>query len=356
MLEALETLAKDKGLPLDKLALMVEDSIVKAYRSQGKNAEVHFDLEQGEIEAHIVYMVTETEELIDHHTQISLEEAKEINTDYEVGDMIKRQVYVKDFGRIAAQTVKGVVLSKIKDAEKEQVLNEFSGKEHTIVDGVIHRTQRGTVFVNVGKTETILLQNEQSDLDQYTAGRRYKFVVLNVRSQTKGGPQVYVSRASSELVRRLFEREVPELVDGEVTIVEVAREAGARTKISVHTEHPDIDPVGACVGQKGIRVENIVSELSGEMIDVIEWNENPAILISNALNPARVLMVEIYEEERMATVVVPMDQLSLAIGKEGQNVRLAAKLTGWKIDIKDEEQYKEYLREIGEYEEVYGEE
>lgn len=354
MILALEQLVNERGLSMETLGTVVEEAVLKAYKNnygQNKNAEVKFDLETGEISVYSVLVVAE--EVIDTDTQISLEDAHKINRSYVEGDVIKSKVSLSSFGRVAASTAKQIIQTKLLEAEKNMILAEFSERQNELVTGVIHRVQKGIVYVSIGRTEAVMLQQEQNPIEDYLPGRRFNFAICEIKVGKKG-PTVYLSRTSANLIRLLFDREVPEIESGEVVIKAVSREAGSRTKISVYSENPDIDPVGACVGPKGIRVENVVNELHGEKIDVIEWNENPAILISNALSPAKVLRVEIYEDENAALVVVPEDQLSLAIGKEGQNVRLAARLTGWKIDIKDEEQYKEYLREIGEYDEVYG--
>lgn len=354
LLLALEQLEKEKGLSLDMLFDVIEDAMVKAYKNNfgaTHNVEVELNRETGEISVYSVRIVVE--EVIDDATQISLEEAKEVNPDFEPGDVLKEKVTPKDFGRIAAQSAKQVVVQKIREAERGVIYEEFSSRESEIVNGVIHRVSKGIVYITLGRTEAIMPTNEQIPDESYIQGERIKSVITEVKNSTKG-PQIYVSRTHPGLVKRLFELEVPEIYDGEVEIKNISREPGSRTKIAVYAQNPDLDPVGACVGPKGQRVQSIVDELQGEKIDIIEWNENPAILISNALSPSKVMRVEVDADDNSALVVVPDYQLSLAIGKEGQNARLAAKLTGWKIDIKSETQYIEYLKEIGEYEEVYG--
>ncbi len=354
LLLALEQLEKEKGLELEMLFDVIEDAVVKAYKNNfgaTHNVEVELNRQTGEINVYSVRIVAD--EVLDDITQISVEEAQKIDADYVSGDIVKEKVTPRDFGRIAAQSAKQVVVQKIREAERNVIFDEFASRESEIVNGVIHRISKGTIFINLGRTEAILSLNEQVPNEIYNQGERIKTYITEVKNATKG-PQIFVSRTHPGLVKRLFELEVPEIYDGEVEIKSISREPGSRTKIAVYANNEDLDPVGACVGQKGHRVQAIVEELQGEKIDIIEWNENPAILISNALSPSKVMRVEVDEEENSALVVVPDYQLSLAIGKEGQNARLAAKLTGWKIDIKSETQYKEYLKEIGEYEEVYG--
>jgi N utilization substance protein A len=356
LLLALEQLEKEKGLELDMLFDVIEDAVIKAYKNNfgaTHNVEVELNRETGEFNVYSVRLVVE--EVLDDITQISVEDAKKIDSDYESGDVVKEKVIPKDFGRIAAQSAKQVVVQKIREAERSVIFEEFSSRESEIVNGVIHRISKGTIYINLGRTEAILPLNEQIPNETYIQGERLKTYITEVRNSTKG-PQIYVSRTHPGLVKRLFEIEVPEIYDGEVEIKSISREPGSRTKIAVYANNQDLDPVGACVGQKGHRVQSIVDELQGEKIDIIEWHENPAILISNALSPSKVMRVEVDEDDNSALVVVPDYQLSLAIGKEGQNARLAAKLTGWKIDIKSETQYKNYLMEIGEYDDVYGDE
>jgi N utilization substance protein A len=356
LLLALEQLEKEKGLSLEMLFDVIEDAVVKAYKNNfgaNHNVEVQLNRETGDINVYSVRVVAD--EVLDEDTQISTEEAKKIDPEFENGDIVKEKVTPKDFGRIAAQSAKQVVVQKIREAERGVIYDEYSSRESEIVNGVIHRVSKGIVYISLGRTEALMNPNEQIPNEEYIQGARIKTVITEVKNSTKG-PQIFVSRTHPALVKRLFELEVPEIYDGEVEIKSISREPGSRTKIAVYSPNPDLDPVGACVGQKGHRVQNIVEELQGEKIDVIEWNENPAILISNALSPSKVMRVEVDEDDNSALVVVPDYQLSLAIGKEGQNARLAAKLTGWKIDIKNETQYKAYLREIGEYEDVYGDE
>jgi N utilization substance protein A len=289
------------------------------------------------------------EEIEDELTQLSLEEAKEIDYRYEVGDVVEYQVTPRDFGRIAAQTAKQVVVQRIREAERGMIFDDYITRQGEIVTGTVQRIAGETMFINVGRTEGILSANEQVAGETYKINDRLKVFIMDVKKTTKG-PQVFLSRSHPGLVKRLFELEVPEIEDGVVEIKSIAREAGSRTKIAVYTEDENVDPVGACVGTRGSRVQNIVDELYGEKIDIITWSEDPEVLISNVLSPAKVEKVIIgEEEEKTATVIVPDYQLSLAIGKEGQNVRLAAKLSGWKIDIKSHTQYFGNDPEIVEY-------
>jgi len=356
LLLALEQLEKEKGLELSMLFDVIEDAVVKAYKNNftaAHDVEVELNRETGEINVYSVRIVAD--EVYDDITQISLEDAKKIDAEYESGDVVKEKVTPKDFGRIAAQSAKQVVVQKIREAERSVIFEEFSSRESEIVNGVIHRISKGTIYINLGRTEAILNLNEQIPNETYVQGERIKSYITEVKNSTKG-PQIFVSRTHPGLVKRLFELEVPEIYDGEVEIKSISREPGSRTKIAVFANNQDLDPVGACVGQKGHRVQSIVDELQGEKIDIIEWHENPAILISNALSPSKVMRVEVDEDDNSALVVVPDYQLSLAIGKEGQNARLAAKLTGWKIDIKSETQFTAYQEQSGELEETYNDE
>ncbi|HCU08263.1 MAG TPA: transcription termination/antitermination protein NusA, partial [Clostridiales bacterium] len=274
----------------------------------------------------------------DPFIEVSVEEAKEIDPTYEIGDIIEYQVTPMDFGRIAAQTAKQVVVQRIRETERGMIYDDYINRQTEVVTGVIQRISNEKVFINMGRAEGILNVNEQIPGEKYRVNQRLKVYVMDVKKTTKG-PQVFLSRTHPGLVKRLFELEVPEIQDGIVEIKSISREAGSRTKIAVCTYDENVDPVGACVGTRGNRVQAVVEELSGEKIDIITWSEEPGKLISSALSPAKVEMVLIDEDEKAATVVVPDFQLSLAIGKEGQNVRLAAKLCGWKIDIKSHSQY-----------------
>lgn len=339
LIDAIRQIEKDKGIDQSILLEAIEAALITAYKKyfgSSQNVRVSIDKETGKV---VVYsQITIVEEAADPQFEINLEEARKINNDYEVGDIYEMQVTPKDFGRIAAQTAKQVVVQRIREAERNVVYSEFVNRESEIVTGIIQRFSRGIVFVNLGKIEALLMQNEQIQTEEYNQGDRIKTYITEVKKTTKG-PQVLVSRTHPGLVKRLFELEVPEIHDGVVEIKGISREAGSRTKIAVYSTDENVDSVGACVGQRGVRVQNIVEELNGEKIDIIKWDEDPREFIANALSPSKVTQVIVDEDAKSATVVVPDYQLSLAIGKEGQNARLAAKLTGWKIDIKSESQF-----------------
>lgn len=284
------------------------------------------------------------EEVEDDRLHISLEAAHAINPAYEIGDVVEEEVTPRDFGRIAAQTAKQVVTQRVREAERGIVFEEFVDRADDIVNGIVERLDARNLYVGLGKVEAVLPQTEQMPNESYQPHDRIKVYITKVERTTRG-PQVFVSRTHPGLLRRLFETEVPEIYDGIVEIKSIAREAGDRSKISVMAHREDIDPVGSCVGSKGARVQTIVNELSGEKIDIVEWSEEPVVFVANALSPSKVLDVQVNEDEKSTTVVVPDYQLSLAIGKRGQNARLAAKLTGWKIDIKSETD----ARELGIY-------
>ena len=336
---AMDALEKEREISKDLLIEAIESALVSAYKKNygtSQNVRVNIDREQGDID---VFMRKDVvEEATDPFAEVSLEEARAIDPEYELGDVIEYRVTPKDFGRIAAQTAKQVVVQRIREAERGMVYEDYINRQSEIVTGVIHRISNETVFVNIGRTEGILPINEQVRGERYIVNSRIKVYIMDVKKTTKG-PQVYLSRSHPGLVKRLFELEVPEIQDGVVEIKSIAREAGSRTKIAVYTEDENVDPVGACVGSRGIRVQAVVDELFDEKIDIINWSDNPEQMISSALSPAKVEKVFIHEDEKSATVIVPDYQLSLAIGKEGQNVRLAAKLSGWKIDIKSHTQY-----------------
>lgn len=338
-IEAIEALEKEKDISKDILIEAIESALVSAYKKNygtSQNVRVNIDREEGDID---VFMRKDVvEEVEDDMVEISLEEALEIDPRYEAGDVVEYQVTPRDFGRIAAQTAKQVVVQRIREAERGMIFDDYITRQGEIITGTVQRISNETIFVNMGKAEGILAATERVPGESYNINERIKVYIMDVKKTTKG-PQVFLSRSHPGLVKRLFELEVPEIEDGIVEIKSIAREAGSRTKIAVYTEEENIDPVGACVGTRGSRVQNIVDELFGEKIDIITWSEDPQVLISNVLSPAKVEKVIIDEEEKAATVIVPDYQLSLAIGKEGQNVRLAAKLCGWKIDIKSHTQY-----------------
>ncbi len=333
---AMDALEKEREISKDLLIEAIESALVSAYKKNYGTSQNVRVREQGDID---VFMRKDVvEEATDPFVEVALEEARSIDPEYELGDVIEYRVTPKDFGRIAAQTAKQVVVQRIREAERGMVYEDYINRQSEIVTGVIHRISNETVFVNIGRTEGILPVNEQVRGERYIVNSRIKVYIMDVKKTTKG-PQVYLSRSHPGLVKRLFELEVPEIQDGVVEIKSIAREAGSRTKIAVYTEDENVDPVGACVGARGIRVQAVVDELFDEKIDIINWSGNPEEMISSALSPAKVEKVFIHEDEKSATVVVPDYQLSLAIGKEGQNVRLAAKLCGWKIDIKSHTQY-----------------
>lgn len=348
-LEALKELEKEKGISVDILLEAIEAALLSAYkRNFGslQNARVNIDRETGDFKVYTQRTVTENVE--DPRQEITLEDAQQIDPNYDQGDIVETEVTPRNFGRIAAQTAKQVVVQRIREAERNIIFEEFANREGDIVTGIVQRMEQKNVFVELGKTEAILAPSEQMPGEEYRHGERLKTYIIEVRKTTKG-PQILVSRTHPGLLKRLFELEVPELHEGIVELKGIAREAGARSKIAVYSKDENIDPVGSCVGPKGMRVQNIVNELNGEKIDIIKWNPDPSKFVASSLSPAKVVAVEIWEEEKIARVIVPDYQLSLAIGKEGQNARLAAKLTGWKIDIKSETQMREiYPDEYGE--------
>lgn len=337
-IEALEQIGKEKGITTDILLEAIEAALISAYKKNygtSQNVRVNIDRDTGEVKVFTLKNVVENVE--NDLLEISPEEAKKYNPSCRINDIVEIEVTPKKFGRIAAQTAKQVVVQRIREAERDVIYEEFSGRESDIVTGMIQRIDKKIVYIDLGKIEAILMPAEQTIGEEYTQGKRIKTYILEVRKTTKG-PQIYVSRTHPGLVKRLFELEVPEIHDGVVEIKAIARESGSRTKIAVHSRDENVDPVGSCVGPKGIRVQAVVEELSGEKIDIIKWSKDNEQYIANSLSPAKVLLVNINETEKIANVVVDDHQLSLAIGKEGQNARLAAKLTGWKIDIKSTSQ------------------
>lgn len=338
---ALKEIVKEKGISEDLIFTTLEDALVAAYKknyantgSNAQNVRVSMNRETGEI--HVYSQKDVVEDVYDEVTEISLEEAKAIDSRYQLDDVVEIEVTPRNFGRVAAQLAKQVVIQRIKEAERNIIYNEFIEKEFDIITGTVIRKDKGNVFVDLGRIEAILGPNEQMN-ENYNFNEKLKLYIVEVKNTSKGA-QVLVSRTHPGLVKRLFELEVPEIFEGVVEIKSISREAGSRTKIAVHSNDESVDPMGACVGPKGSRVQNIVNELKNEKIDIIKWSKLPEEYIANALSPAKVLDVEIDEEQKSAKVVVEDNQLSLAIGKEGQNVRLAAKLTGWKIDIKSKSQ------------------
>ena len=335
---ALDALSKERRINKDVLFGAIEAALISAYKKNfGKNANVRatIDADKGSVEVLSRKTVVETVE--DPQCEMSLEEARAIQPQYELGDLVEVQVTPKNFGRIAAQTAKQVVVQHLREAERGVIYDEYSQKENEILTAIVQRVENKQVFVELGRTEGLLEPSQQMPTEELNINDRIKVYVLEV-SRAGRGPQVIVSRTHPGLVKRLFELEVPEIVSGVVQIKSIAREAGFRTKMAVFSTDPLIDAVGSCVGPRGMRVESVVEELKTEKIDIVKWSQNPAEYIANALNPARVISVFVSEAEKSAAVVVPDNQLSLAIGKEGQNARLAAKLTGWKIDIKSQSQ------------------
>lgn len=338
MLSALDALEQEKGVKKEVVIEALEAALTSAYKrnyNQAQNVEVTFDPKKGDIKVYAVKEVTE--EVFDSRLEVSLKDALEINKAYEIGDDIRFEVTPRDFGRIAAQTAKQVIMQRVREAERGIIYDEYSKYENEIMQGIVERRDNKFVYVSLGKIEAVLGKADQMPNERYEAHDRVKVFVTKVENATKG-PQVFVSRTAPGMVKRLFEQEVPEIFDGTVEIVGIAREAGDRTKIAVRSTNPDVDAVGTTVGPRGARVQAVVNELAGENMDVVQWEEDASDYIANALNPAQVIAVQFNDEdnERSATVIVPDYQLSLAIGKKGQNARLAAKLTGFKIDIKPE--------------------
>ena len=341
MLEALNILEQEKNISKETLLEAIENSLITACKNHfGKSENVKVNIDPETCEYHVFQEKKVVEKVEDPVEEISLVNAKMIDSKYELDDIVNVEVKSKEFGRIATQNAKNVILQKIREEERKVLFDEYYSKEKDIVTGIVQRYVGKNVSINLGKVDAILTENEQVKGEVFQPTERIKVYILEVKSTSKG-PRVLVSRTHPELVKRLFESEVAEVKDGTVEIKAIAREAGSRTKIAVWSNDPDVDPVGACVGMNGARVNAIVNELRGEKIDIITWNENPAMLIENALSPAKVISVIADAEEKAAKVVVPDYQLSLAIGKEGQNARLAARLTGFKIDIKSETQARE---------------
>ena len=337
-LEAVHALGKERGLEAEVLFAAIEAALSSAYLKDFKTAEqVRVALDRMTGKYHVYATKTVVEEVEDDARQISLADARAINPNYEVDDKIELEVTPATFGRIAAQTAKQVVVQHIREAERGIVYEEFSNRDGDIVTGRVQRVEAKNVFIDLGKTEAVLTATEQIPGEEYHHGDRIKAYIIEVCKTVKG-PRVLVSRTHPGLLKRLFELEVPEIQEGVVEIKSVAREPGMRSKIAVYSKDENVDPVGSSVGHKGMRVQAIVDELRNEKIDIVKWNPEPAKFIANALSPAKVISVAINEEAKESRVVVPGYQLALASGKEGQNVRLAAKLTGWKIDIKNEEQ------------------
>ncbi len=341
---ALEELEKEKGIKKEYLLESIETALVTAYKRNFdalENVKVVMDPKTG---ATHVYSIKEVmEKANDEDTEISVKEAQKINPDLGEGDTVEIEIVPRDFGRIAAQTAKQVIIQKLREAERDIIYNEFNDRKGEIVSGLIQKADHNIVVMDLGKLEGVMPPKEQMPTEHYKVNKKIKGYVMDVERGAKGAPQVIVSRSHPDFVRKLLEFEIPEIYEGVIEIKSVSRDPGYRSKVAVYSPDENIDPVGSCVGQKGVRIQNVINELNGEKIDVIEWNEDPSIYIASALLPAQILAVDVKEEEKFAQVIVPDDQLSLAIGKSGQNARLAARLTNWKIDIKSETQFREML-------------
>lgn len=342
-IRALDEIEKDKGINKEVILELIEKALVKSYEKNfedNSNVEIKINETTGDVNVYALKEVVD--EVTDPNTEIHIDEALKSKKKSKVGNIMKIKVVPKDFGRVAAQTARNIVIQQIKDAERETIYNEYIDREREVITGDVQRIDYNNIYINLGKTEGFIPPSEQVPNEVIKPGDRVKLFVNEVKSTTKG-PQIILSRSSANLIKRLFELEVPEIAEGQVEIVSLAREAGFRTKIAVHAEDETIDPVGACVGLKGMRVNTIVDEINGEKIDIIVWDKDMAVFISNALSPAEVIEVVVDEDSKTALAIVSDNQLSLAIGKEGQNVRLAAKLTNWKIDIKGESKRDEAI-------------
>ena len=344
LLKAMDELEKEKGIKKDYLLESLEASLITAYKKNydsADNVKIEINKEDGQIN---VYSVKKVVEVVENpNLEISLEQAHKISRTLQIGDEVNVEIIPKNFGRIAAQTAKQVVIQKIREAEREVVFSEYNNRKGEILSGIIQKVDSSIVVMDLGKIEGIMPAKEQVKTEKYRVNDKIKVYVVDVTKGPKGNPQAIVSRSHPDFVRKLFEFEIPEIYEGLIEIKNVSRDAGSRSKVAVYSSNPNIDPVGSCVGQKGVRIQNIISELRDEKIDVIEWSDDPATYISSALLPAKVLAVDVKPENKSAQVIVTDDQLSLAIGKAGQNARLAAKLTNWKIDIKSESQFREIL-------------
>ncbi|MBW2056030.1 MAG: transcription termination/antitermination protein NusA [Deltaproteobacteria bacterium] len=344
----IEQVGRDKGIDKEIIIEALESAVLTASRRKfgaQKDIEAHYNVESGEVELFQFMNVVETVE--DPETEISLEEARKLDEGAEIGDSLGVKLDTSNFGRIAAQTAKQVIIQRVRDAERENIYNEFKDRKGELITGTVQRIERGNLYVNIGRAEAVLYSREQVPGESYRQGERIRAYVLDVQ-RTARGPMIFLSRTHPGLLVKLFEMEVPEISEGIIRIVSAAREPRERAKIAVYSRDSDVDPVGACVGMRGSRVQSVVQELRGERIDIVPYAEDPAKYVCNALSPAKVSTVYIDEENRYMEVIVPDDQLSLAIGKKGQNVRLASKLTGWKIDIKSESKMERMSEEARE--------
>lgn len=335
-MDALATIEKEKGIDKEIILEAIEQALITGYKrnfNSAQNVRVDVDRESGMIRVFARKEVVE--EVFDTRLEISLEESKSMNPLYDVDDVVEIEVTPRDFGRIAAQTAKQVVTQRVREAERGIIYADFIDREEDIMTGIVQRQDHRFIYVDLGRVEALMPIGEQMPNESYKHNDRIKAFITKVEKTTKG-PQIMISRSHPGLLKRLFELEVPEIYDGTVEVKSVSREAGERSKIAVYAEDPEVDPVGSCVGQRGQRVQTIVNELKGEKIDIVKWSEDPKVYVANALSPSKVLQVKVNVEGKMTQVVVPDYQLSLAIGKRGQNARLAAKLTGWKIDIKSQ--------------------
>ena len=347
MFTALDELEKENGINKEELMKSIEQALVLAYNKNYGTEEGNVDivLDKTDGQMHIYQKREVVKKVEDEQKEIKLTDARKIKSDYEIGDIVQIEVMPKSFGRIAAQTAKQVITQKIREMSRDVIFNEFEQKKGEIVTGLIQKADKNSVVLDLGKVEAIMPLKEQVPTESYNVNDKIKTCIVSVEKGFKGSTQIVVSRANVLFVKNLFKIEIPEIYEGLIEIKSISREAGSRSKVAVYSANPNIDPVGSCVGQKGIRIQNIINELRGEKIDVIEWNEDPAKFIAAALLPAEVLAIDTKEDEKFAEVIVADDQLSLAIGKAGQNVKLAARLTGWKIDIKSESQFRKIIEE-----------
>jgi len=341
--KVLDEIEKEKGISKNILIEAIESAIASAYKknyaSNINDVKIDISKESGAIK--IFTSKTIVQNVSDPLNEISIDDLSiSDKKNYNIDDTILIETMPKEFGRIAAQTAKQVIVQKIREAERNVIYEKYIDKERDIVTGVVQRIERGNVIIDLGRTEALLLPNEQMKNEEYFKGKRIKIYILEVRKTSKG-PKIFASRSHPELLKRLFELEVPEIHEGLVEIKNIARESGKRSKVAVYSKDERVDPIGACIGDRGSRIKSIMMELKDEKIDVIKWSDDEKILVANSLNPAKVILVNLFENEKTATVIVPDQQLSLAIGKAGQNARLAAKLTGWKVDIKSESEHKE---------------
>ena len=354
-LQTLKELAYEKGIDEEQLFETIKDALTSAYRrnfnltQNDRNVRIVLSRETGAF--HVLAIKDVVEEVTNDITEISLTQARAINPDYVIGDVVEIEMTPANFGRIAAQTAKQVVMQRLREAERGIVYDEYMNRKADIVTGIVQRVEGRNVFVDIGRAEALLMATEQMPTEEYNYGDTLRAYIIEVK-RTARGPQILLSRTHPELLKKLFELQVPEMQEGVVEIKSIAREAGSRSKVAVHSSEERVDPIGACVGPHYMRVQAVVDELAGEKIDIVKWSDDPATYIANSLNPAKVISVAVNEAEKVSRVIVPDYQLSLAIGKEGQNARLAAKLTGWKIDIKSESQAQELMAAADEAEEA----